>query len=182
MADKEKEEKKEQAPEEKKKLPVKLIIIVLAVVLVIGGAAAGYFVFAGHKGNASGKEDPGKEVKKEQVKEKGSKEGGKEGEGASGNLKQLDPFIVNLADAEGQRYLKAVMQFDVDNPSVESEIQEKLPQIRDEILMILSNKTFDDVSTTAGKRMIKREISSAVNKYLTGGQVTQVYFTEFVVQ
>ena len=94
----------------------------------------------------------------------------------------MDPFIVNLADAEGQRYLKAVMQFEVDNPAAESEIQEKLPQIRDEILMILSNKTFDDVSTTAGKRMVKREIASAVNKYLTGGQVTQVYFTEFVVQ
>ena len=182
MAGEEKEEKKEQAPAEKKKLPVKIIIIVLAVVLVLGGATAGYFLFFGHKGKSSDKEDPAKETKKEQVKEKASKEGGKEGEGASGNLKQLDPFIVNLADAEGQRYLKAVMQFEVDNPTAESEIQEKLPQIRDEILMILSNKTFEDISTTAGKRMVKREIASAVNKYLTGGQITQVYFTEFVVQ
>jgi flagellar protein FliL len=181
MAGEEKEEKKEQAPAEKKKLPMKLIIIVLAVVLVLGGAAAGYFLFFGHKGKAAGKEDTGKETKKEQVKEEGSKKGG-EGEGVSGNMKQLDPFIVNLADAEGQRYLKAVMQFEVDNPAAESEIQEKLPQIRDEILMILSNKTFDDVSATAGKRMVKREIASAVNKYLTSGQVKQVYFTEFVVQ
>ena len=182
MADKKMEEKKEQAPAEKKKLPVKIIIIVLAVVLVLGGATAGYFMFAGHKGKSSGKEDPGKEVKKEQVKEEGSKKGGGEGEGVSGNMKQLDPFIVNLADAEGQRYLKAVIQLELDNASLEGEIQGKLPQIRDEILMILSNKTFDDVSTTAGKRMVKREIASAVNKYLTGGQITQVYFTEFVVQ
>ena len=181
MADEKKEEKKEQAPAEKK-LPIKLIIIVIAVVLVVGGAAAGYFMFAGHKGKSSGSEDPGKEVKKEQVKEEGSKKGGGEGEGVSGNMKQLDPFIVNLADAEGQRYLKAVVQLEVDNASVEGEIQGKLPQIRDEILMILSNKSFDDISTTAGKRMVKREIASAVNKYLTGGQVTQVYFTEFVVQ
>jgi flagellar FliL protein len=182
MAGEEKEEKKEQAPAEKKKLPVKIIIIVLAVVLVLGGATAGYFLFFGHKGKSSGKEDPGKEVKKEQVKEEGSKKGGGEGEGVSGNMKQLEPFIVNLADAEGQRYLKAVIQLELDNASLEGEIQGKLPQIRDEILMILSNKTFDDVSTTAGKRMVKREIASAVNKYLTGGQITQVYFTEFVVQ
>jgi flagellar protein FliL len=181
MADEAKEENKEQAPAEKKKLPVKLIIIVLAVVLVLGGAAGGYFMFAGHKAKSSGKEDPGKEVKKEQVKEEGAKKGG-EGEGASGNMKSLDPFIVNLADAEGQRYLKAVMQLELDNPSLEGEIQGKLPQIRDEILMILSNKTFDDVSTSAGKKMVKREIASAVNKYLTSGQITQVYFTEFVVQ
>jgi flagellar FliL protein len=182
MAGEEKEEKKEQAPVEKKKLPVKIIIIALAVVLVLGGAAAGYFMFASHKGKSSGKEDTGKETKKEQVKEEGSKKGGSGGEGVSGNMKLLDPFIVNLADAEGQRYLKAVIELELDNASLEGEIQGKLPQIRDEILMILSNKTFDDVSTTAGKRMVKREVASAVNKYLTGGQVTQVYFTEFVVQ
>ncbi|MGD0209565.1 MAG: flagellar basal body-associated FliL family protein [Desulfomonilia bacterium] len=179
MADEEKQEKKEQIPAQKKKFPAMIIVIVLAVVLVLGGAAAGYFLFLGPKAKASGKEGAVKEVKHEQTKEKGSGEG--EG-GASGLMKQLDPFIVNLADAQGQRYLKAVMQVEVDNPSVEGEIQGKLPQIRDEILMILSNKTFDDVSTTSGKHMVKREIASAVNKYLTTGQVTQVYFTEFVVQ
>ncbi|HOS97825.1 MAG TPA: flagellar basal body-associated FliL family protein, partial [Deltaproteobacteria bacterium] len=114
------------------------------------------------------------------------KHGGEEGHGGpagtAGPLKVLDPFIVNLADAQGQRYLKAVMQFEVDNPGTDSEIASKLPQIRDEVLMILSNKTFDDVATVAGKRMLKREIANAVNRYLSSGQVTQVYFTEFVVQ
>ncbi len=181
MAEEEKEDKKEQGASEKKKLPVMAIIIALVVVLVLGGAAAGYFLFISPKMKASGKEGSEGETKKEQVQEKGSKEG-KEGEGASGNLKLLDPFIVNLADAEGQRYLKAVIQLEMDHPETSGEIQEKLPQIRDEILMILSNKTFDDVSTTAGKKMVKREITSAVNKYVTTGQVTQVYFTEFVVQ
>jgi flagellar protein FliL len=181
MAEEEKEEKKEHGPTEKKKLPMMAIIAVVAVVLVIGGAAAGYFMFIGPKMKASGKE-AGNEAKKEQVKEKGSKEGEKGGEGSSGNLKMLDPFIVNLADAEGQRYLKAVIQLELDNQATSGEIQEKLPQIRDEILMILSNKTFDDVSTTAGKKMVKREITSAVNRYIATGQVTQVYFTEFVVQ
>lgn len=182
MAEVEKEEKKEQAPAEKKKPPMMLIIIVVAVVLVLGAAAAGYFLFTGQKTKASDKEDHGSELKKEQVSEKGSKGGGSEGEHTSGNLKLLDPFIVNLADAEGQRYLKAVIQLEVDRPEGEGEIQVKLPQIRDEILMILSNKTFEDVSTTAGKKMVKREIASAVNRYITSGQVTQVYFTEFVVQ
>ena len=179
MADEEKQEKKEQSTAGKKKSPVMTIVIVLVVVLVLGGAAAGYFLFLGPKAKASGKEGAVKEVKHELTKEKGSGEG--EGS-SSGLMKQLDPFIVNLADAQGQRYLKAVMQVEVDNPSAEGEIQGKLPQIRDEILTILSNKTFDDVSTTSGKHMVKREIATAMNKYLTTGQVTQVYFTEFVVQ
>ncbi|HPC47644.1 MAG TPA: flagellar basal body-associated FliL family protein, partial [Deltaproteobacteria bacterium] len=96
--------------------------------------------------------------------------------------KPLDPFIVNLADAQGQRYLKAVVQLETDNPAAEAEINTKLPQVRDEILMILSNKTFDDVASVAGKRMLKREIAQAVNRYLVEGRVTNVYFTEFVVQ
>lgn len=179
MAGEEKEEKKEQTAAPKKKLPVMLIVIVLAVVLVLGGAAAGYFLILAPKAKGEGKAESGAEAQQEQVEKKGS-EGGKEG--GSGPMKMLDPFIVNLADAQGQRYLKAVIQFEVDNPATDGEISGKLPQIRDEILMILSNKTFDDIATVAGKRMLKREISSAVNKYLASGQVTQVYFTEFVVQ
>jgi flagellar FliL protein len=180
MADEEKQEKKDQAAGEKKKFPVMAIVIALVAVLVLGGAAAGYFLIVGPKMAASGgKEGEAKAAKHEQSKEKKSGEGEA---GASGNMKQLDPFIVNLADAQGQRYLKVVMQLEFDNAEAEGEVQGKLPQVRDEILMILSNKTFDDVSTTAGKKMVKREITSSVNKYLTAGQVTQVYFTEFVVQ
>ncbi|HVN70564.1 MAG TPA: flagellar basal body-associated FliL family protein [Desulfomonilia bacterium] len=181
MAGEEKGEKKEQVPEVKKKeFPVKIVVIALVAVLVVVSAVTGYFLVIGPKMKASGKEGSGKEVKHESTQSKSSGEG--EGSGSSGPLKQLDPFIVNLSDAQGQRYLKAVMQLEVDNPTVEGEIQSKLPQIRDEILMILSSKSFDDVSTSAGKRMVKREIVSAVNKYITSGQVTQVYFTEFVVQ
>lgn len=181
MAGDEKEAKKDEAAPPKKKPPVMLIAIVLVAVLVLGGAAAGYFLVIAPKMKAAGKEGPAAGAKQEQTQKKESGGEGSEGKG-EGPLRQLDPFIVNLADAQGQRYLKAVIQFEVDNPAADGEIQGKLPQIRDEVLMILSNKTFDDISTTAGKRMLKREIVNAVNRYLTSGQVTQVYFTEFVVQ
>jgi flagellar FliL protein len=182
MAGEEKEEKKEQGSEPKKKVPVMLVVIVIAAVLVIGGAAAGYFLILAPKMKGEGKGEGGGDAKQEQVQKKSTEEGEGGKEGGGGPMKMLDPFIVNLADAQGQRYLKAVIQFEVDNPAADGEITVKLPQIRDEILMILSNKTFDDVATVAGKRMLKREILSAVNRYLTSGQVTQVYFTEFVVQ
>lgn len=182
MAGEEKEEKKEQTEAPKKKFPVMIVVIALAVVLVLGGAAAGYFLILAPKMKTSDKEEGGRGAKQEQTVKEGSHGGGGEGAGSSGPMKLLDPFIVNLADAQGQRYLKAVIQFETDNVSVDAEINGKLPQIRDEILMILSNKTFDDIATVAGKRMLKREITSAVNRYLSSGQVIQVYFTEFVVQ
>ena len=182
MAGEEKEEKKEQVAAPKKKFPVMLIVVVLVVVLVLGGAAAGYFLIVAPRMKASDKGEEGEVTKQEQSVTKGSEGQGVAGEGSAGPMKLLDPFIVNLADAQGQRYLKAVIQLETDNPAADSEITGRLPQIRDEILMILSNKTFDDIATVAGKRMLKREIVSSVNRYLTSGQVTQVYFTEFVVQ
>ncbi len=182
MAGEEKEEKKEQGAEPKKKFPVMLVVIVLAVVLVLGGAAAGYFLILAPRMKAPDKAEGGHGAKQEQSLAKGSEGHGGPGAGPAGPMKMLDPFIVNLADAQGQRYLKAVIQLETDNPSAEGEITGKLPQIRDEVLMILSNKTFDDIATVAGKRMLKREIANAVNRYLTFGQVSQVYFTEFVVQ
>jgi flagellar protein FliL len=177
MAVDENKEEVKEAPPEKKKLPIKLIIIALVGVLVVGGAAAGYFLFLGPKMKSHGKPAAVEKVEKEKSGEKG--EGGAT---AEGTLKPLDPFIVNLNDEQGNRYLKAVMQLEVNDPAVEPELVKKLPQIRDEILMLLSNKTYEDVSTMSGKRMLKREIIASVNKYLSTGQVVQVYFAEFVVQ
>jgi flagellar FliL protein len=117
------------------------------------------------------------------VEKKHGEKGKGEGEGGeAGQLKAIDPFIVNLNDDQGSRYLKAVMQFEVSHPAVDQEITEKTPQIRDEILMLLSNKSYDDIATVSGKRVLKREIIGSVNRFLKTGQVTQIYFSEFVVQ
>ena len=161
---------------EKKKLPIKLMIIVLVAVLLVAASAAGYFLFLGPMMKSSGKASAAaKESKQAHAAEQ---ENAKE----EGSIKQLDAFIVNLNDESGDRYLKVVMQLEMNKTELEAEIVNKMPQIRDEILMLLSNKSFDDVGTMAGKRMLKREIINGVNKYLTTGQVVQVYFSEFVVQ
>jgi len=172
------EEVKEEASPEKKKLPMKLIVIALVGVLVLGGAAAGYFLVLAPKMKGG----HGKPTAEKVEKKSGEKGGKGEGEGAAGQLKALEPFIVNLNDEQGSRYLKAVMQLEVSDPAVDQEITDKTPQIRDEILMLLSNKSYDDVATVSGKRILKREIIGSVNRFLKTGQVTQVYFSEFVVQ
>jgi flagellar protein FliL len=172
------QEENEQAEKqkEKKKLPIKLMIIALVALLLVSGLAAGYFLFLGPKMKSSGKAATAeKEPKQAHAAEQ---ETTKE----EGSIKQLDAFIVNLSDESGDRYLKVVMQLEMNKTELEAEIVNKMPQIRDEILMLLSNKSFDDVGTMAGKRMLKREIINGVNKYLTTGQVVQVYFSEFVVQ
>ena len=62
------------------------------------------------------------------------------------------------------------------------ELDKRLPQLRDAILMILPTKQYADISSTAGKIALRDEIMARLNSYLKKGQITTIYFTEFVVQ
>lgn len=99
-----------------------------------------------------------------------------------GPIYKMDTLIVNLADRGGKRYLRTTMQLELNTPDMVEEIEMRLPQLRDTILMILPAKQYADISTTDGKIALRDEILSKMNAILKKGQVTTLYFTEFVVQ
>jgi flagellar FliL protein len=109
---------------------------------------------------------------------------GKEGtlEQPLGTIYALDTFIVNLADKGGNRYLRITMDLELGNSELESEIEKRLPQIRDSILMILPSKRFEDISPIEGKIALRDEILQTLNGFLVQGEITNIYFKEFVVQ
>jgi len=95
----------------------------------------------------------------------------------------LAPFIVNLADPEGKRYLKLTLAVDAKDPKLTKEIESRIPMIRDSILLLLTSKTYADIASTAGKIRLRNEILQGINRSLgTLGSVHTVYFTEFVIQ
>jgi flagellar FliL protein len=57
-----------------------------------------------------------------------------------------------------------------------------MPQVRDSILMILPSKQFVDISSVEGKIALRDEILANLNGFLLQGQVSKIYFKEFVVQ
>ena len=95
---------------------------------------------------------------------------------------ELEPFIVNLMDENGRRYLRVKMSLVLSSKQAEDEVKKKTPEIRDAILMTLSGKRFADIATLEGKMRLRDEIKENVDKILLSGKVIQVYFTEFVVQ
>lgn len=97
-------------------------------------------------------------------------------------MHQMDPFLVNLADPGGKRYLKVTMQLSMESATALNDLQNRTVVVRDGVIMMLSGKTFDDISSPAGKMALKREIMARINKSLTQGQVKEIYFTEFLVQ
>ncbi len=162
------------AAEEAPKRPLmKLIIIgVVALVLVGGGGFFGYMKFfkkaeEPHGGEAPHGAGPAPQAKQpvEQVV-----------------LMDWEPFLVNLADPGGKRYLKVVMKMELSNPAMMEELKTRNFELRDAILMLLSGKEFDDIATPAGKKSLKHEIISQLNRVAKQGQVKEVYFIEFIVQ
>jgi flagellar FliL protein len=89
---------------------------------------------------------------------------------------------VNLADPGGKRYLRITIDLELDSDQLESEIKKRLPQVRDSILTILPTKRFADISSAKGKTALRDQMQERINGLLARGQITNIYFKEFVVQ
>ena len=97
-----------------------------------------------------------------------------------GKVIPLETFIVNLAGSKGRKVLKVNMELEVKGQDIIQEIDNRKAQIRDFIIIILSSKTYDEVSTKEGKDALRNEIKDNVNSFLSKGKIVNVYFTELI--
>jgi hypothetical protein len=75
----------------------------------------------------------------------------------------LEMFTVNLVPQEGQpQYLQAGLTLKLGEHVKEATIRDKMPEIRDRILMVLSSKKASDVLPAEGKKKLAKEIVAAV--------------------
>ena len=160
-----KEEKDEKIVEEglqppKKKPLVKWIIIGLSVLILAAGGTVGAMYF---------------------TKKNGSKQASA-GQSAETALWAMEPFIVNLVDNQGDRYLKVVIELEVSDKNRLVELNKIKPKLRDNVLDLLTAKSYRELVDIAGKQRLKDEIGIRLNNFLTTGKIVKVYFTEFVVQ
>jgi flagellar FliL protein len=180
------EETAEDAGEKKKKSPLMLIIIIVVGLAVLGGGGFfGWQYFMGGDDEAVEETAKSGEAGGEKAGDKEGKEGEGEKKGPTipGTVLDLEPFIVNLADPAGKRYLKLKLAVDAKDEKLKQEIVTRVPQIRDSILLLLTSKSYADIAPVAGKIRLRNEILKIINRSLMGvGSVHAVYFTEFVVQ
>ncbi len=147
-----------------KKGPKKLIIIIAAVVflLVVVGGGATYFIM---KKNAAAAEAAAAEEGDEGAAEDG---GGKDASKAAKHGKDehaappafvpLEPFVVNLADRDAERFAQIGITLQVDDPKLADQFKVYMPAIRNSVLMILSHKTSEELLTQEGKEKLAVEI------------------------
>jgi len=150
----------ENGEPKKKKSLLKWIIIGVLALAVMGGGALGAMQYMGST----------KEKKQQAARQ------------APAALWPMEPFIVNLADNQGDRYLKAVLELEVSDQACLAELNQIKPKLRDNILDLLTAKTYRDLTDIAGKQRLRDEIGMRLNSFLGSCKVTKVYITEFVIQ
>ena len=136
-----------------KKGKKKLIIIVAAVLLllVIGGGAA---LFLLKKKAAAAAADGDEATTSASAEHHGDKPDLKH----PPTFLPLDPFVVNLADKDADRYAQIGITFEVEDPKFAEQMKAFMPAIRNGILMILSHKSSAELLDRAGKEQLASEI------------------------
>ena len=134
----------------------KLIIIIAAVLLVvlIGGGAAFFLL---KKKPAEGEEGDDGHAKAE-AHEPAPKPKPKRDPSFKPVFVPLDPFTVNLADKESERYAQIGVTLEIDDIKTEADLKLYMPAIRNNILMVLSHKTAAQLLTREGKDKLAQSI------------------------
>ena len=70
----------------------------------------------------------------------------------------LDPFVVNLADREADRFAQIGITLEVDDAKFAEEMKAYMPAIRNGILMVLAHKTSQQLLERSGKEALAREV------------------------
>jgi flagellar FliL protein len=132
----------------------KLVLMVAVAALVLGGGGVGALVYMKKQkaaAEAAAAEDgDAAEVApaKHEKKNKGEKP----------VFVPMDPFVVNLADHDADRYAQIGIVLEVPDEHAGEEIKTYLPAIRNNILLLLAHKSSADLSGGEGKELLAKQI------------------------
>ena len=99
----------------------------------------------------------------------------------------LEPFVVNLADSEDNRYLRVGIDLGLETalPAKEAKSGESgvpTARIRDCVLSVVTTWRSDALLAAEGKQKLKDQILHALQSQVPELRVKEIYFTDFLVQ
>jgi flagellar FliL protein len=151
----------------------KLLFVLVSVLLILTiGLAAGFFMMWNKLSSLDTLTNPAATAESDQNPAASN----------LGPIFSLDTFIVNLADEKRSRYLRITMDLELNQKTDADKLRERLSQVRDSILMILPNKRFEDIASMDGKIALRDEIISELNSIFNQEVISNIFFTEFVIQ
>lgn len=151
---------------------MKKILLVLVFLVVAGGTAGGLYYMGYFTPGASDEEL----VAEEQI----------EAELPRIYLPLEPPFVVNFTHRGTLRYLQVSLELMYHEQAVIDKINEQMPAVRNALILLFSNQSYESLSSFEGKEALRGSILLAVNDVIgVDGEIEQpgeAYFTNFVMQ
>lgn len=138
----------------------KLIIIAAAALVLLAGAGGGAAWFIKNKAaaaeaEAAAMDEDGEEASPQAAQRKPASHSGPPA------FMPLDPFIVNLADRESERYAQIGITLELNDPKYADQMKAYMPAVRNGILMVLAHKSSQELLSRAGKERLALEVMRA---------------------
>jgi flagellar protein FliL len=143
-------------PKGKKKLII-IIAAALAVVLGGGGVAVVMMKKKAAAAEESAEADDGKPAKKAAAKRDPK---------AVPVFVPLDPFTVNLADRNADRYAQLAVTLELEDPTLEPQLKSYMPAIRNNILLAIADRTAGELMARDGKEKLAQRILRETSRAL----------------
>ena len=101
-------------------------------------------------------------------------------------LKLEPPLTVNFERGQRISYLQAEVELMARADEVLEGVERHMPVVRNNLLMLFSDQSFDELNTRAGREQLRQEALAEINEVLdergVDGEIEAVYFTSFVMQ
>lgn len=102
------------------------------------------------------------------------------------NYIEMKPFIANFSNTGKLRFLKCQVTVQVASPDAHHAVNFYKPEIRHEVLMVLSDKQENELKSVEAQDELARELLATVQKVLLAEEgeafVSDLFFTSFVIQ
>ena len=174
------------------KMTTILLIVLIVLVLIIGGAGAWYYLVKADNAESSGS------ANKEEVE--------------LGPLQyhtMTPEFVVNFGPDSKVRYLQVDLEIATRDEAALQTVTTYRPVLRNDILVILSGLSFDELKSRNGKEALQKKLLNSINKVVVAashtasdnnkkddghdsdtssesthvkGPIENVYFTSFIMQ
>jgi flagellar basal body-associated protein FliL len=90
-------------------------------------------------------------------------------------------FLPLSVDSGKKRFVKVTVVIELVDKGYKKEIDKKVAEIRDEVSDLVLAKSPQEVKSSKGKELLRKEITAGLNKYLAEDCVKNTYFTELIV-
>lgn len=152
---------------------VALIAIVVVVLLSNGIWGAVYFM-SGPGSNAQAAES---------VEEPAQDDDGKLAKpGELGPLHTVEPFVVNLNEPGGSRFLRIGVSLEMSSEGDRELVESRMIPLKDVLISELSSLDTEQISSRRDKERLREDLLEAVHSVTSPSAVRKIYFTEFMVQ